>query len=311
MKTKQSKLGKKLLSLTIMLTTLLTLFAPASYAQDYYPPGQHWIPVGLISGINFAAINRPTWTNSSDSTIEFVHSTIFGELRKSGNLNQTGAVFRHAQLREASEKGLLSYNRLRVAGNGWVNPHTWGTSFITAWSDRRITSAEISIPADYVKNYQTREYENGNKVDWFTNPNNGSNQSVYCAFSINIELGESGRLFTSGVYNSQPSKWFTASVTHVLVNIAPDTTAIGRVETTVQSIPTTLNNTVNQINTSLANQPLALVYIPNNAQRTTQLAKLGLATNLTVDDIYKSSDGFKYKVVFYTPTSSVDQLNLT
>ena len=31
----------------------------------------------------------------------------------------------------------------------------------------------------------------------------------------------------------------------------------------------------------------------------------------TISGIYKSSDGFKYKVVFYTPPSSVDQLNLT
>lgn len=338
MKTKQSKLGKKLLSLTIMLTTLLTLFAPTSYA---YTVGSNTVSLSQVN--DWAKTNR--WQNvkyelesiPNHPSGTFVEKCINDSKVNTYNLydlnilcndilskDPSKPVFRDAYLQEMHQKGLVQMHTLNLVirtnaytGNcyrqyGGVMHYALRTkgSVISSAVTHNGQPVQLQVPPKIHSNYS---------ISWDT----GYLQPLYnvtfpessVSMKINMDAVQEGdylyaiqqgRFYnTNGYYSlSDVPMYVDLNASTVEVTVLPDTSQVGQMYTTVQQLPTTLN-------TSLANQPLALVYIPNNAQRTTQLAKLGLATNITTDGIYKSSDGFKYKVVFYTPPSSVDQLNLT
>lgn len=308
MKENYKSIGRQLLSLTMALLIAMPVFTTQSYAQDYYPPGQHWIPTSLISGINFNSEMKRV-SNTAEYYIELQHAPVFTELSKLGKPTMTSAYYNHAQLKEASEKGLLSYSSIRISASGWGSG--WNTPMLSLNNGGPSIVDKLVIGLEYTGNYVMQSY-NQNNLSLRTEANDGHNQNTYTPFSITYETNSTGGIFTSNVSNYNSQHGLSASVTHVLVNIAQDTTAIGRVETTVQQLPTTLNNAVTNINNQLANQILGTVQIMKDSpQKASILSQYGLATNIIVSGIYPSAQGGKYRVVFYNAPTNIDQLNLT
>lgn len=232
-------------------------------------------------------------------------------------------IFRDAYLQEMHQKGLLLFNNITLCfrySGGYIdsrgNAFGVGINGSSGYiSSKFMYGTEEKTMLPPTKQFKSLPYSSERLLG-----NSLPAGSITIKYDVNTmpqdsflvsALGTRGRYDWYYTADRSAGMYLDLAASNIEVTILPDTSQVGKIYDTVQSIPTTLNNTVNQINNSLSNQPLALVYIPNNSQRIPQLAKLGLPSTITTDGIYKSSDGFKYKVVLYTPPTNVDQLNMT
>lgn len=335
----------------VLILSLLTVVSSLSYSFADYAPGVNVIPLSQIFDGAKTGGWKPVNTMHNDTTSKYFNAMSslapnnavsltlreynfidIAQLRTDLNKRDIGnPLFKDAYLQEMHQKGLLVYTKLNLTVRA---PQYYGNCYdyqgvsmaYGLYSNSPVISATGMYGATPFTFNATKQLFGSSFLSDSGLFIRGYRDTLFPATSVTLQINmqqqsdmqalvgvAAGRYrydsyHTSNQYLQMSIDLNTSSVEVVIL---PDTSQVGKIYDTVQSIPITLNNTVNQINTSLANQPLALVYIPNNAQRTTQLAKLGLATNITTDGIYKSSDGFKYKVVLYTPPTNVDQLNMT
>lgn len=337
MKIKQSKLGKKLLSLTIMLTMLLTIFVPPSYAAPDGVEGVYAIPADgnlVLPDSAIVALCNGTHTITEVSYSLNVKHLIYNNttfpffglyLPKPGvlvindkeiNLFSSsydptaakGVEYKYNEVSSLTDvqdyMGIRAINVLPEISFGKPLTIAASKSFVYNYKVRLrpyvfsgINSFRLNfIPGERENVGHTYHYVYG--ADWRANPPCVSGFRGYVQMSsISNIIQHPSATFLNGSYVKIERNTSNATI---------------QVQDVVNQLPVTLNNAVTNINTSLSNQILGTIQIAiNSPQRTAILSQYGLASTITANGVYPSSQGGRYRVVFYSPPTNIDQLNLS
>ena len=277
------KLKKRIL--TLLLTTLLTISmftVPASAASTVYPPGQYTIPFYSINGIYL-----PTGGGKYDVSA-------FGSMISQATLGSTNYFFHNRELDDLNKRKLLSIDYFKIPGIGY----NYGQ--INTMSGPLISGSSDSIVLNF-------------------SYNGGRNYGI--PFNLHI-LGNRYNEYNVLASTSAYSSTLDYSKATITFTILPDTTAVGRIESSVQTLPIILNNAVNNMNTnlntavssmntSLNNKVSGVIYVPRGNPGT-KLTDVGLTGTITTNGTYTTPDKTAtYRVVFYDPPTNIAQLNLS
>lgn len=100
------------------------------------------------------------------------------------------------------------------------------------------------------------------------------------------------------------------------ITVYPDLTSSGLayyntevIKDTVQSIPTTLNNQTNQVQSILNNKATQVIYVSKDNK--SSLTQLGIPLTAVNGGVYLTNGGVRVQVIFYDKPSNLEQLNLS